>query len=88
MRTISLVALAVAMGTAAPAFAQDADPVFFDGPYIGGTLSLDVPEDGGGDGIVFDTNGDGIYDNTVRTVTGSEVRPRAPTCLCQRAMPG
>lgn len=70
MRTISLFAIAVAM-TSAPAFAQDAQPEHFDGFYIGGTASLDVPEDSASDGIVFDTDGDGNFDDQVLTTGGA-----------------
>ncbi len=66
----SAAALAVAM-SAAPAFAQDDRP-YFDGVYIGGSVTGDVAEDSRNDGFVFDTDGDGSFDDTVRTVAGAD----------------
>ncbi len=71
MRMISAIAISVAMTSAAPALAQDRAPDTFNGPYISGTIGLDAPESGG-DGIVFDTNGDGVYGDTVATTTGAD----------------
>ena len=61
---------AIVAVSATPAMAQEANPEFFDGFYVAGSLSADVPTQGG-DGIVFDTDQDGTFDNTVRTVAGS-----------------
>lgn len=64
-------AAALAFATsAAPAFAQDDRP-YFDGFYIGGGVSADTPDDSRNDRIVFDTNRDGVFDDTVRTTTGA-----------------
>lgn len=54
---------------ATPAFAQDETPVYFDGPYIGGTVGFDAQSNDTGDTLVFDTDRDGNFDNTVNTVT-------------------
>jgi len=72
MRKTSLIAVAVAMTASAPAFAQDGQSEYFDGFYIGGTISADQPEDSNTDGIVFDTNGDGVFNDTVRSTTGAD----------------
>ena len=55
---------------ASPAFAQDRTPDTFNGLYVSGAVGLDVPASGG-EGLVFDTDRDGQFDNNVRTVTGS-----------------
>lgn len=72
MRSTPLVALAAATMLTTPAFAQDASPEHFDGFYVGGTFGLDAPEDSTTDGIIFDTNGDGVYGDTVATTTGAD----------------
>jgi len=56
---------------ATPVFAQDAGP-YFDGFYVGGSVSADTPNDSRDDRIVFDTDRDGEYDDFVRTTTGAD----------------
>ena len=73
MRTLPLLAVAAATTIAAPAVAQDANPSdYFNGPYVAGSISLDAPEDSTNSGIVFDTNGDGVFDDTVRNTAGAD----------------
>lgn len=73
MKKITLTAAAMLAGTiATPALAQDTTPEFFNGLYVGGTLSSDSQTNDRGDTLVFDTNRDGAYDNTVRTVAGAD----------------
>lgn len=65
-----------ALVLAAPVAAQDMDddaPAggYFNGFYIGGTFALDATANDDNDGIAFDTNRDGTYDNTVNTVAGA-----------------
>jgi outer membrane immunogenic protein len=55
---------------AAPAFAQSEDEQW-EGPYIGGSIGLGAQTDDNGEGVVFDTNLDGSYGDTVRTTTGA-----------------
>lgn len=65
--------LAVAAGViAVPALAQDRAE-HFDGPYVSvfGGLAAQG-NDNRGDRVVFDTNGDGKYDNTVSTATNPD----------------
>lgn len=64
-------ALAAATVFATPAIAQDTGP-YFDGFYIGGSISADTPVDSGNDRIVFDTNRDGVFDDSVLTTTGAD----------------
>ena len=72
MKNSTILATAILAGVVAqPAYAQDADPDFFNGVYVGGSFGLDVLDDEAGEGIVFDTNGDGEYGDTVRTTTGA-----------------
>lgn len=73
MKNSTFLATAVlAAAIAQPAAAQDADPDFFDGVYVGGSFGLDAPNDSAGDGIVFDTDGDGVYGDPVQTTTGAD----------------
>ena len=66
-----LVTAMVAGVVAQPAAAQDRNPDYFNGIYVGGSIGLDAPDDGTGDGIVFDTNGDGQFGDAVLTTTGA-----------------
>ena len=63
-------ALAFAM-TAAPAFAQEADEEW-EGGYIGGSIGLAAQNNDRNEGVVFDTNLDGGYGDTVRTSLGAD----------------
>ncbi len=68
--------LAYASGVAAlafsvPALAQDQDRPF-NGFYISGAIGTEFVEDSASDSILFDTNRDGNFDNTVRTGTGAD----------------
>lgn len=71
----TLLAASAAIALAVPATAQDAEPRqpsdFFNGFYVGGTFGLDSTADANDDRIVFDTNRDGAFDNTVTTTTGA-----------------
>jgi len=62
--------LAASTALAAPALAQDAD-VYFEGPYVSGSVSLDA-QPNSGSGIVFDTNQDGAFGDTVRHTSGAD----------------
>jgi outer membrane immunogenic protein len=55
---------------AAPAMAQT-EPTTFDGLYVSGAVGLDHV-DNGAKGLVFDTNRNGTFDDTVRTVAGAD----------------
>jgi len=74
-RTATAVALAIAASS--PALAQDTTPdgfardTHFDGFYVSGFAGWGVQGNDGGDSILFDTNGDGAFDNTVNTVAGA-----------------
>ncbi len=52
------------------AFAQE-DERYFNGPYISGTIGLENAEDSRNDSIVFDTDRDGTFGDTVNTVAGA-----------------
>ena len=93
MKKSTLLATAVLAGAIAqPAFAQDSNPDYFNGVYVGGTLSVESIDDGKDEGLAFDTDGDGEYNDVVRTITGADAfspglcngRPNAgpatPTC--------
>ena len=68
MKKSTFLATAIFAGAfAQPAFAQDAEPRFFDGFYVGGHFGLDAIDDERGEGITFDTDGDGDK----RTPTGA-----------------
>lgn len=51
------------------ALAQEDEP-YFDGFYISGAIGTEFVEDSGGDSIIFDTDGDGDFNDTVRTTGG------------------
>lgn len=55
---------------ATPAFAQSDDEQW-EGAYIGGTIGVPAQKNDGGETILFDTNRDGEFGDTVRTTTGA-----------------
>lgn len=61
----SAVALA-ATAAAMPALAQDRDS-HFDGPYVSGFVGVGMQNNDRGDTLVFDTDGDGAFDDQVNT---------------------
>lgn len=66
---LAVVALGIGAGLAsAPATAQTAD---WSGLYFGGTVGVSAADPEGGERVVFDTNLDGGYGDTVRTGTGA-----------------
>ncbi len=65
----ALVALVLA-GLATPALADETDGSY-SGPYIAVSGGLSAHDNHSNDGVVFDTNRDGTYDNTVLTSTGA-----------------
>lgn len=67
---VPMVGLSALMISSA-AFAQE-DERYFKGPYISGTIGLEFAEDRRSDSIVFDTNRDGAFDDTVRTAAGAD----------------
>lgn len=73
MKFATLLAAVAAGSIAVPAMAQDRDPAEdFNGPYIaiGGGASLQ-PNDSG-ETLLFDTDGDGNYGDTVRNGAGAD----------------
>ncbi len=54
-----------------PAFAQSEDESW-EGAYIGGSFGLGAQSNDGGESVVFDTNLDGQYGDTVRTSAGAD----------------
>lgn len=75
MRFLAIAAVSAA-ALSAPAAAQDYDEGqpsdFFNGFYVGGTFALDATANDDAGGIVFDTNRDGTFGDTVRTTTGAD----------------
>lgn len=63
-RYLATAALAAAACCATPAMAQDAN---FQGPYVGGALGVVFQNDDAGDTLVFDTDQDGDFGDTVNT---------------------
>ena len=68
----TLLAAGAAMVLATPAMAQDTTPEFFNGIYVAGGISLDAQSNDRGDTLTFDTDRDGSFNNTVRTVGGAD----------------
>ena len=72
MKIVSLLAAVAAGSLAVPAMAQDRDKSQdFNGPYIGATFGVPMQSSDGGSTLVFDTNLDGTYGDTVTTTTGA-----------------
>lgn len=70
----------VSLILAMPAVAQtDAGAVNWTGPYVGGSLGYTFQKKDGGEHLRFDTNGDGNYNDVVRTGTGANAFDRG-TC--------
>jgi outer membrane immunogenic protein len=76
-RAMSAIAFAAAM-SAAPAFAQDVTTPgrdsHFDGFYIQGFGGYSAQNKDSAERLKFDTDGDGSYDDTVRTTTKLPIR--------------
>jgi outer membrane immunogenic protein len=69
---IAAVAAATFAATAAPAAAQDmGDEPMWNGGYVGLSVGMGAQSNDRTEGLVFDTNLDGIYGDTVRTTTGA-----------------
>ena len=70
----SFITLAIfATSTAAvPAFAQDERADHFNGPYISIVGDHSMQENDADEALLFDTDRDGQYDDTVRTVTNAD----------------
>jgi outer membrane immunogenic protein len=66
--TLASVSLAFA---ATPAFAQSEDEEW-EGAYIGGNIGIAAQSNDRNEGVVFDTNLDGTYGDTVRTSAGAD----------------
>lgn len=73
MNRIAYSALALTGLAAAtqPAFAQS-DEEQWEGPYIGGSFGLGAQNNDRGEQVVFDTDRDGDYGDTVGTTTGAD----------------
>ncbi len=67
---LTLACSATVLTLPSAAFAQGER--YFDGPYISGAVGIESPEDGVSDRFAFDTDGDGEFDDTVRTAEGLE----------------
>lgn len=93
MKYSTVLATAIlAGGIAQPAAAQDAEPDYFNGIYVGGSISGEFVNDSTNEGLVFDTDQDGAFDNVVSTTTGANAfspglcngppnaGPATPTC--------
>lgn len=70
-RNMSYACSVAALTLSTAAFAQDEDR-YFDGPYISGTFGLESVDDSNSDSLVFDTDGDGTFEDTVRTGAGAD----------------
>ncbi|NCP13084.1 MAG: porin family protein [Sphingomonadales bacterium] len=69
-KTLTFTSGLAALSMSSAAFAQD-DERYFSGPYISGAVGLEMVEDRASDSIVFDTDGDGTFTDSVNTVTGA-----------------
>ncbi|MBV1691569.1 outer membrane beta-barrel protein [Novosphingobium sp. G106] len=62
---------AAAVGLTIPALAQDARDTHFDGPYVSATIGMAAQGNDRGDTLVFDTDRNGTYGDTVKTAAGA-----------------
>lgn len=67
---IHLLAAASMAAFATPAFAQSEDEQW-EGAYIGGTIGVPAQKNDGGESVLFDTDRDGKFGDTVRTTSGA-----------------
>ena len=67
---IHLLAAASLAAFATPAFAQSEDEQW-EGAYIGGTIGVPAQKNDGGESVLFDTDRDGKFGDTVRTTSGA-----------------
>ena len=67
---LHLLAAASLAAFATPAFAQSEDEQW-EGAYIGGTIGVPAQKNDGGESVLFDTDRDGQFNDTVRTTTGA-----------------
>lgn len=67
---IHMLAAASLAAFATPAFAQSDDKPW-EGAYIGGTIGVPAQENDNGESVLFDTDRDGKFGDTVRTTTGA-----------------
>ncbi|WP_339691090.1 outer membrane beta-barrel protein [uncultured Parasphingorhabdus sp.] len=70
-RALSVATVLTAM-IAVPAQAQEIDNKEFDGFYVGGSFGLGAQSNDRDEGVTFDTDRDGSFDNVVRTVSGAD----------------
>jgi outer membrane immunogenic protein len=75
---LSSAAVAFAVG-ASPAAAQNARDTHFDGPYVSGTIGM-AAKNNTNDTVVFDTDRDGDYGQTVTTFNGANAFPAPAFC--------
>jgi len=74
LKTPSALAVLLAGAAATPAFAQDSGldrSSHFDGPYVQVFGGIGAQPSDKEDTVLFDTDGDGSYDNTVSTAAGA-----------------
>jgi outer membrane immunogenic protein len=69
-KSIAAAILLSATTIATPAFAQDSDPLEFDGFYVGGSIGATF-SDNEDETILFDRNLDGTFGDTVSTAAGA-----------------
>jgi len=63
---------ATALATfATPAFAQSEDE-YWEGAYIGGSIGIGAQSNDRNESVVFDTDGDGAFDNSVNTILATD----------------
>lgn len=70
-RKISYACSITAMTLGTAAIAQE-DERYFNGFYVSGAIGSEYAQDSGTDSIVFDTNRNGNFNDTVRTATGAD----------------
>jgi outer membrane immunogenic protein len=70
-RAAPYLAAAAAALAGTPAWAQSDRDTHFDGPYVSGTIGMAAQGNDAGDTLVFDTDRNGTYGDTVTTAGGA-----------------
>ena len=71
MRKFLTITALMTAAAATPAFAQDGEPLEFDGFYVGGSIGATFNSDNDDETILFDRNLDGTFGDTVTTGAGA-----------------
>jgi outer membrane immunogenic protein len=72
MQAMTMASLAATALTVPSLAAAQDNERYFDGVYVSGAVGIESAEDSNSQSLVFDTDGDGTFDDTVRTSGGDD----------------